>query len=93
MVRHSGMESRPNGTNPIDLSDQTALPAIVSAQPWWCTPLFAAVPASKPALTGDEVVAVHNINGVDGTGDANKEQNIGTRILSLLWYLSEARVL
>lgn len=79
MVRHSGMESRPNGTNPIDLSDQTALPAVVSAQPWWCTPIFSAVPASKPALAGDEVVAVHNINGVDGTGDANKEQNIAAR--------------
>lgn len=74
------MESRPSGTNLTDLSDQTASPTIVSTQPWWCTPLFAAVPTSKAPLVGDEVAALHNINGVHGTGDANKEQqNIGTR--------------
>ncbi|XP_042420659.1 nuclear transcription factor Y subunit A-7-like [Zingiber officinale] len=78
MVKHSGMESRPNGTNPIDLSNQTALPAVVSAQPWWCTPLFAAGPASKPALAGDEVAEVHNINGVDGT-----DGNLGDKDQSL----------
>lgn len=76
------MESYPGGTNTntADPSVQTALPATINGQPWWCGPVFAAVGTSKSPSVGNEAGQSQPSDGVDDTGDASKErQNMGTR--------------
>ncbi|RRT81588.1 hypothetical protein B296_00005333 [Ensete ventricosum] len=66
------MESRPGGTNIVDPSVQTAIPATISTQPWWCGPVFTAVNASKSTLVGSEAGQSRPSHGLDDTGDVNK---------------------
>ncbi|XP_064959628.1 nuclear transcription factor Y subunit A-4-like isoform X3 [Musa acuminata AAA Group] len=74
------MESRPGGTNILDPSVQTAIPATISAQPWWCGPVFAAVNTSKSPAVGTEAGQLRLSHGLDDTGDVNKEaDSMGTK--------------
>lgn len=67
-------------TNTADPSVQTALPATINGQPWWCGPVFAAVGTSKSPSVGNEAGQSQPSDRVDDTGDASKErQNMGTR--------------
>lgn len=80
------MESRPGGTNILDPSVQTAIPATISAQPWWCGPVFAAVNTSKSPVVGTEAGQLRLSHGLDDTGDVNKEaDSMGTKPGSLIY--------